>query len=85
MLPTLEGSTLHGIKVGRIDTPVGTIDLIVKIDSFENLNYSCLKKITELCAKYVRTLPCSTTEGHSDVCDPVQLETHIFHDYRTSQ
>ena len=68
MVPTLEGSALHGIKIGRIETPVGTIDLIVKIDSFGNFNDSCLKKIAELCAEYARTLPCSTTEGHSVVC-----------------
>ena len=63
------------IKIGVIDNPFGSIDIIVLIDSSLFITNDKLKLIAEECSSFSRSLPCTSDESHYSTCRSIGVRT----------
>lgn len=72
-----ENVTIMFFKIGTIELPIGTIDLIIALESAPAISDYDLKSIVEHCSEYARSLPCGENTNHFRQCNSLStLDSH---------
>ena len=74
LAPPRDGYSFTNIKFGVIELPLGTIDLIVVVDSNRTINAKKMISIAEQSAELARSLPCTSDGIHIQSCQSRALQ-----------
>lgn len=71
--PAAPNNSLRCIKIGFLELSLGSIDLIVVIDTNISISDMNLTTIAKECAEHARTLPCRNDDNHIRNCQSLPL------------
>lgn len=73
LLSTSEETFTNAVSFGKVELPVGALDLIVVLTSSRKLADNLVSGLTRTCAQFARSLQCERDAGHYANCPSVLL------------
>lgn len=73
LLSPNEGTFLNAVSFGKIELPVGALDLIVVISSSRKINDNLLTGLVRNCSQFARSLQCERNAVHYRNCPSIPI------------